>query len=93
MEGRGDGANGAVIGEYVCFGYLYAANVGWLGFGGGAPANGIRYQNNSGTDYGVNHDGQGSDHPQPYVSKGKTGRNDSCPCGSGKKYKKCCGKV
>ncbi len=24
---------------------------------------------------------------------GKTvGRNDPCPCGSGKKYKKCCGK-
>ena len=22
----------------------------------------------------------------------KTGRNDPCPCGSGKKYKKCCGK-
>ncbi len=22
----------------------------------------------------------------------KTGRNDSCPCGSGKKFKKCCGK-
>jgi len=21
-----------------------------------------------------------------------TGRNDACPCGSGKKYKKCCGK-
>jgi uncharacterized protein YecA (UPF0149 family) len=21
-----------------------------------------------------------------------TGRNDPCPCGSGKKYKKCCGK-
>ena len=21
----------------------------------------------------------------------KTGRNDSCPCGSGKKHKKCCG--
>jgi len=20
----------------------------------------------------------------------KIGRNDSCPCGSGKKYKKCC---
>jgi len=20
----------------------------------------------------------------------KTGRNDPCPCGSGKKYKKCC---
>jgi len=23
----------------------------------------------------------------------KVGRNDSCPCGSGKKYKKCCGRV
>ncbi|MDA3895171.1 MAG: SEC-C metal-binding domain-containing protein [Desulfobacteraceae bacterium] len=24
--------------------------------------------------------------------KSKVGRNDPCPCGSGKKYKKCCGK-
>lgn len=24
--------------------------------------------------------------------EGKVGRNDPCPCGSGKKYKKCCGK-
>jgi len=23
--------------------------------------------------------------------KGEVGRNDPCPCGSGKKYKKCCG--
>ena len=22
----------------------------------------------------------------------KTGRNDPCPCGSGRKFKKCCGK-
>lgn len=22
--------------------------------------------------------------------KGETGRNDPCPCGSGKKYKQCC---
>lgn len=28
----------------------------------------------------------------PKVSKEKTGRNDPCPCGSGKKYKQCCGK-
>jgi hypothetical protein len=26
------------------------------------------------------------------VEKPKVGRNDPCPCGSGKKYKKCCGK-
>ncbi len=30
---------------------------------------------------------------QPYVRKEpKVGRNDPCPCGSGKKYKDCCGK-
>jgi preprotein translocase subunit SecA len=28
----------------------------------------------------------------PRVSGVKVGRNDPCPCGSGKKYKKCCGK-
>ena len=26
------------------------------------------------------------------VKEKKVGRNDPCPCGSGKKYKKCCGK-
>ena len=26
------------------------------------------------------------------VNESKVGRNDPCPCGSGKKYKKCCGK-
>ena len=31
--------------------------------------------------------------PQPIVNSGpKIGRNDPCPCGSGKKYKNCCGK-
>ena len=30
---------------------------------------------------------------QPKTNEGgKVGRNDPCPCGSGKKYKKCCGK-
>ena len=30
---------------------------------------------------------------QPVVNKGpEVGRNDPCPCGSGKKYKNCCGK-
>jgi len=31
------------------------------------------------------HDPIQSSHP-------KVGRNDPCPCGSGKKYKKCCGR-
>jgi preprotein translocase subunit SecA len=29
---------------------------------------------------------------QTIVKEPKIGRNDPCPCGSGKKYKKCCGK-
>jgi hypothetical protein len=28
---------------------------------------------------------------QPVINDSKVGRNDPCPCGSGKKYKKCCG--
>lgn len=28
---------------------------------------------------------------EPYIAPPKIGRNDPCPCGSGKKYKKCCG--
>ena len=32
-----------------------------------------------------------SDTPPPGKQK-KVGRNDPCPCGSGKKYKRCCGK-
>jgi preprotein translocase subunit SecA len=34
-------------------------------------------------------DTQGS--VQQVVRPDKIGRNDPCPCGSGKKYKKCCG--
>ena len=33
----------------------------------------------------------GSDKKQPVRKGQKVGRNDPCPCGSGKKYKKCCG--
>jgi uncharacterized protein YecA (UPF0149 family) len=33
------------------------------------------------------------DEPVEQVHSERTvGRNDPCPCGSGKKYKKCCGK-
>ncbi len=30
--------------------------------------------------------------PKPAKAKVKIGRNDPCPCGSGKKYKNCCGR-
>jgi preprotein translocase subunit SecA len=35
--------------------------------------------------------GEGSTKKQPVLAKKQVGRNDPCPCGSGKKYKKCCG--
>ena len=34
----------------------------------------------------------GSEKKQPVKKGKKVGRNDPCPCGSGKKYKHCCGK-
>ncbi len=38
--------------------------------------------------------GDGSDKKQPVrkTASDKVGRNDPCPCGSGKKYKQCCGR-
>ena len=44
---------------------------------------GIAFQRN-GTVYGI----EWSDFERP-----KPGPNDPCPCGSGKKYKKCCGRL
>ena len=29
--------------------------------------------------------------PKTKIAEKKVGRNDPCPCGSGKKHKKCCG--
>ena len=60
MNWYADGANGAVIGDYICAGNIYAANVGWISLGGGSPTNGIRYQNLAGNDFGVNQDGSGN---------------------------------
>jgi preprotein translocase subunit SecA len=36
-------------------------------------------------------EGSGAGKPQTVVKDKKVGRNDPCICGSGKKYKKCCG--
>jgi len=62
IDWRGDVTHGAVIGEYVCSGSLYAANTGWINLGSGRPANGIAYLNNTADDFGVNHDGLGNLH-------------------------------
>jgi len=35
--------------------------------------------------------GEASPPKQPVIAKKEVGRNEPCPCGSGKKYKRCCG--
>jgi hypothetical protein len=54
LDAYADGSHGAVIGQFVCSGNLYSANAGWINLGSGSPANGIYYQNNSSSDFGVN---------------------------------------
>lgn len=58
LDARGDGAHGAVIGQYACSGSLWSANAGWIGLGNG-PTNGVWYSNAGAGDWGVNHDGAG----------------------------------
>ena len=55
-------SDGVVVGEFICSGWIYAANVGWINMGNGLPVNHIQYQNNSATDFGVNY---GVDPTQP----------------------------
>ncbi len=52
---------------------------GWACFNPEPVMSGINTANSTFHDFGT------------YIREGpKTGRNDPCPCGSGKKYKKCC---
>lgn len=44
------------------------------------------------TIVGVANDGKEKVRQSPKKAEKKIGRNDPCPCGSGKKYKQCCGK-
>jgi preprotein translocase subunit SecA len=41
----------------------------------------------------TNYDEDDSNRKEPLVKEDKVGRNDPCPCGSGKKYKNCCGRL
>jgi hypothetical protein len=53
-------ANDLQVDEFVCSGHIYSANIGWISLGSGHPENGIQYQNNSASDFGVNLDSQGN---------------------------------
>ena len=41
----------------------------------------------------INRAKDGNFNPNDKSTWGRVGRNDLCPCGSGKKYKQCCGKI
>lgn len=66
MDWHGRASEGAVVGEFVCSGFVYAANAGWIHLGDGTPADGIYYRNNAAGDFGVNHDGTGILHGFAY---------------------------
>ena len=62
--------------------------------GGGAAAQRPAAQARRSTAAATAGGGGDSDGHQPYVRDGrKVGRNEPCPCGSGKKFKQCCGRV
>ena len=52
--------NGVVLSATYLSGNAYGVNFGWMNLGDGTPADGVNYTNDSGTDYGVNHDHLGN---------------------------------
>lgn len=76
---------GAVPGAGAAAGSAGGA-AGGAGAGGGSAAGGTAGNAAAGAAVGKE-----QAKPQP-VRRKKIGRNDPCPCGSGKKYKKCCGR-
>ena len=60
-------------------------------FGGGATATGTGAPAKKASDV-VSEAAEAVDRAKPVRTGPKVGRNDPCPCGSGKKFKQCCGK-
>ena len=59
------------------------------------PVSNVRYQHADYDDGAGRRAGRSAAAaPPPFVrAGGKVGRNDPCPCGSGKKYKQCHGRI
>jgi preprotein translocase subunit SecA len=54
----------------------------------------VEYQHEQAESMGGESDDAELSADKPYTREGqKVGRNDPCPCGSGKKFKQCCGKI
>jgi len=64
------------------------------GAGGSGTGKGVAVPSSSGPDPRQLLTNRGDDRKHtPASAKAEPGRNDPCPCGSGKKYKKCCGRT
>ena len=61
-------------------------------FGGAAPAPAAADKNASNVVSEAAQAAESQSKAKPVRTGPKVGRNDPCPCGSGKKYKQCCGK-
>ncbi|MBE7496881.1 MAG: hypothetical protein HS117_18215 [Verrucomicrobiaceae bacterium] len=59
MNLHANGVHGVVVGSCFLAGKAWSGGLGWINFGDGDPANGHRYSNTDGGDFGVNHDGLG----------------------------------
>jgi preprotein translocase subunit SecA len=51
-----------------------------------------RFEGRQGYQEAIDNSIQTEEKKQPVIAEPKIGRNDTCPCGSGKKYKQCHGK-
>ena len=51
-----------------------------------------RFSGSDGYQQAIQNSMQQAEKSQPVIADPKIGRNDACPCGSGKKYKQCHGK-
>jgi hypothetical protein len=56
------GQDGVEVGETYLMGYIWSENTGWINVGDGSPADGVRYANTNGSDFGVNLDENGDLH-------------------------------
>jgi hypothetical protein len=60
MPQRPLAGDGVRVKDTLLCGYAWSDTTGWIHFGDGAPADGVRYANTAGTDFGVHHDGAGN---------------------------------
>jgi hypothetical protein len=50
------GSEGVYIRDTYLAGFAWGENIGWINLGDGSPADGVRYKNEKGDDFGVNLD-------------------------------------